>query len=93
MKIPVLICRILLGMMFVIFGANILHPFLPMTPPPAGSPPARFMGVMAPSGWMHSIGFFQLLGGMFVLVDGTAPLGLCILGPNRLRRWADQDSR
>jgi hypothetical protein len=32
MKIPVLICRILLGMMFVIFGANILHPFLPMTP-------------------------------------------------------------
>jgi putative oxidoreductase len=73
--------RILLGLMFVIFGANLLHPFMPMTPPPAGSPPAQFMGVMAPSGWMHSVGFFQLVGGLLVLVGGTAPLGLCILGP------------
>ena len=81
MKIVALICRILLGLMFVVFGANVMHPFMPMTPPPAGSPPGQFMGVMGPSGWMHHVGFFQVLGGLLVLIGGTAPLGLVILGP------------
>ena len=81
MKYLYLICRILLGLMFVVFGANILHPFMPMEPPPAGSPPAQFMAVMAPTGWMHVVGFFQLIGGLLVLIGGTAPLGLVILGP------------
>jgi uncharacterized membrane protein YphA (DoxX/SURF4 family) len=81
MKIFILICRILFGIMFITFGANILHPFMPMTSPPAGSPPAQFMEIMAPSGWMHRVGFFEVLGGLLVLIGGTAPLGLCILGP------------
>ena len=82
MKIVALICRILLGLMFVVFGANGIHPFIPMGPmPPAGSPPALFMGVMMPSGWMHHVAFFQILGGLLVLIGGTAPLGLVILGP------------
>ena len=82
MKIVALICRILLGLMFVVFGANGIHPFIPMGPmPPAGSPPAQFMGVMMPSGWMHHVAFFQVLGGLLVLIGGTAPLGLVILGP------------
>lgn len=49
MKIVALICRILLGLMFVVFGANILHPFMPMQMPPAGSPPAQFMGLWFPA--------------------------------------------
>ena len=82
MKIVALICRILLGLMFVVFGDNLMHPFLPMdSMPPAGSPPAQFMGVMMSTGWMHHIGFFQFLGGLLVLIGGTAPLGLVILGP------------
>jgi putative oxidoreductase len=82
MKYLYLICRILLGLMFVVFGANILHPFLPaMAMPEPNSPPAQFMAVMMSSGWMHVIGFFQLLGGLLVLIGGTAPLGLVILGP------------
>jgi len=81
MKIVAIICRILLGLMFIVFGANILHPFMPAPPPPPGSPTAQFMAVMAPTGWMHVVGFFQLLGGLLVLIGGTAPLGLVILGP------------
>jgi putative oxidoreductase len=81
MKYLYLICRILLGLMFVVFGANGLHPFMPMQPPPAGSPIEHFMGVMIPSGWMHHVAIFQILGGLLVLIGGTAPLGLCILGP------------
>src|ERR1700734_3814528 len=81
MKYLYLICRILLGLMFVVFGANILHPFMPMQPPPPGSPTAQFMGVMGPTGWMHVVGICQVLGGLLVLIGGTAPLGLVILGP------------
>jgi putative oxidoreductase len=81
MKIVALICRILLGLMFVVFGANLLHPFMPMQMPPAGSPAAQFMGVMAPTGWMHVVGFFQLVGGLLVLIGGTTPLGLVFLAP------------
>jgi putative oxidoreductase len=81
MKYLYLICRILLGLMFVVFGLNGLHPFMPMQMPPAESLPGKFMGVMGPSGWMHHVAFFQVLGGLLVLIGGTAPLGLIILGP------------
>jgi putative oxidoreductase len=81
MKYLYLIVRILLGLMFVVFGANILHPFMPMQAPPAGSLPGQFMGVMAPTGWLHVVGAFQFLGGLLVLIGGTAPLGLCFLAP------------
>jgi uncharacterized membrane protein YphA (DoxX/SURF4 family) len=81
MKIVAILCRVLLGLMFVFFGANILHPFLHMPMPPANSLPAKFMGIMVPTGWMHIVGFFQVLGGLLVLLGGTTPLGLCILGP------------
>ena len=81
MKIAVTIARILLGLGFVVFGANILHPFLPMPPPPEGSLAAQFMGVMIPSHWMELVGLFQLVGGILVLIGGTAPIGLVLLGP------------
>ena len=81
MKIVVLIARILLGLGFLIFGLNILHPFMPQPPMPEGSPEALFMAVMAPSGWMTAVGVFQALGGLMVLVPGTVPIGLTLLGP------------
>src|ERR1700679_514513 len=81
MKIAILISRTLLGIGFIVFGSNILHPFLPMPAPPAGSLAAQFMGVMYPTQWMALIGVFQLVGGILVLVGRTAPLGLVLLGP------------
>lgn len=80
MKIVAIICRILLGLMFVVSGANILHPFFPAPPPPP-EPVNTWMNVMMHSGWMAAVGFFQLLGGLLVLYGGTVPLGLCILCP------------
>jgi putative oxidoreductase len=81
MKIAIIIARVLIGLGFVIFGANILHQFMPMPPPPEGSPTAQFMAVMVPTHWMMVVGFFQLLGGILVLIGGTAPLGLALLAP------------
>ncbi len=81
MKIAIVVSRALLGIGFIIFGLNILHPFLPMPAPPAGSLPAQFMGVMYPTHWMELVGVFQLVGGLLVLAGRTAPLGLVLLGP------------
>lgn len=81
MKIVTSICRILLGLIFVVFGANILHPFLPMPPMPPDAPATHWMNVMVPSGWMTFIGLVQFVGGLLVLIGGTAPLGLVLLGP------------
>ena len=69
MKYLYLICRILLGLMFVVFGANILHPF--MKQPPMSGLPLQFMMVMGPTGWLKVIGLFQLLGGLLVLVGAV----------------------
>ena len=81
MKIAILISRVLLGMGFIIFGLNILHPFITTPPPPAGSLTAQFVAVMVPSHWMLLVGVLQLLGGLLVLIGGTTPLGLVLLGP------------
>lgn len=81
MKIAVIICRTLLGLGFIVFGLNILHPFMPMPAPPEGSLQAQFMGVMFPTHWMALIGLVQLIGGVLVLLGGTAPLGLTLLAP------------
>jgi putative oxidoreductase len=81
MKIVTLICRILLGLLFVVFGANILHPFLTMPPMPPDAPATHLMNVMGPSGWMTFIGAVQFVGGLLVLIGGTTPLGLVFLGP------------
>jgi uncharacterized membrane protein YphA (DoxX/SURF4 family) len=81
MKIATIAARVLLGVGFVVFGLNIVHPFLPMPPMPADSLPARFGAVMGPTHWMQLVGVVQLLGGALVLYGGTAPLGLALLAP------------
>ncbi|MBI3552789.1 MAG: DoxX family protein [Elusimicrobia bacterium] len=81
MNIAVKVCRFLHGLGFVVFGANIVHPFLPMPTLAPGSPVAQFMAVMGPSRWMTMVGLFQLFGGLFVLIGRTAPIGLTLLGP------------
>ena len=81
MKIVTIIARILLGLAFTVFGANIIHPFMPMPPPVEGSPIALFMAVMLPSGWMTLVGIIQLIGGLLVLSARATPLGLVFLAP------------
>ncbi len=81
MKIVALICRMLLGLMFVVFGANGLHHFMPMPAPVPGSLKGDWIIIMLHCGWMQHVAALQVLGGILVLVGGTAPLGLCILGP------------
>jgi putative oxidoreductase len=62
MKIAIVIGRVLLGMGFIVFGLNILYPFMTSPPPPEGSLAAQFVGVMVPTHWIGLVGVLQLSG-------------------------------
>jgi putative oxidoreductase len=80
MKITALIVRILLGLIFTVFGANGLHPFLPMPPPPGGLA-GQYIGALFQSHYTIVIFAVQLIGGILLLVNRYVPLALTILGP------------
>jgi hypothetical protein len=87
MKTATVVARLLLGLGFVVFGANILHPFLPVPPMDPQSLPARFGAIMMETHWMQVIGAFQLVGGLLVLSGRAAPLGLSLLAPVLVNIW------
>jgi putative oxidoreductase len=80
MKIAALIARILLGLIFVIFGLNGFLHFIPMGPMPAGLT-GQFVGVLMASHYAQVVSGFQLLCGVLLLVNRYVPLALTILGP------------
>ena len=79
MKYAVSIARILLGLPFLIFGANALHPFLPM-PPMAGDGGA-FMTILMHHGWVPFLGLLYIPAGLLLLAGRYVPVALVILGP------------
>jgi uncharacterized membrane protein YphA (DoxX/SURF4 family) len=78
MKILTIIVRILLGLMFVVFGANAFLRFLPMPPPPPNLA-GDFIKVFFASGYVYFIGGFQFVAGLLLLIGRFVPLGLTIL--------------
>lgn len=78
MKIAVLIARILLGLIFVVFGSNPFLHFLPVILPPG--PGGQFLGILFHSKYVLFVGGFQVLGGALLLINRHVPLGLTILG-------------
>jgi uncharacterized membrane protein YphA (DoxX/SURF4 family) len=79
MKVATIIVRILLGLMFVVFGSNGFLHFIP-TPPMEGHS-AAFIGALAATGYMQAIAAFQVAGGALLLLGRYVPLGLTLLGP------------
>ena len=80
MKILTIIVRILLGLMFVVFGLNGFKQFIPMDPPPPGHG-LEFAGALSATGYMKVVMTLQLVGGALVLSGRFLPLGLLLLGP------------
>src|SRR2546421_12847758 len=80
MKILTIIVRILLGLMFVIFGLNGFLHFIPMGQMPSGHA-GEFIGAMFASGYLYVISALQVIGGLLLLSGAFAPLGLLLLGP------------
>ena len=80
MKILTLIVRILLGLMFVVFGLNGFLHFMKTPPPPSGHA-GEFVGALFATGYLHVVMALQLIGGALVLSGRFLPLGLLLLGP------------
>jgi putative oxidoreductase len=80
MKIGFLIARILLGLIFVVFGLNGFLSFLDMGPLPSGLA-GQFMGALFVSHYYWVIAALQVAGGALLLVNRFVPLALVLLGP------------
>jgi len=86
MKIFAIIARVLLGLVFVIFGSNAFLHFLPMPPLPQGVA-GEYLHAFFASGYVYFIGGFQVIGGLLLLIGRFVPLGLTILGAIIVNIW------
>jgi putative oxidoreductase len=80
MKYLIHISRILLGLVFAVFGSNAFLHFIPV--PPMQGDAAAFMGALFHSGYIYPIAALQILGGLCLLAGSRfVALGLTLLGP------------
>jgi uncharacterized membrane protein YphA (DoxX/SURF4 family) len=79
MKIAALIARLLLGLIFLVFGLNGFLQFIHM-PPPTGVAGQFFGAIFASHYWVVVFGV-QVIGGILLLVNRFVPLALIVLGP------------
>ena len=80
MKIATIIVRVLLGLVFVVFGSNIFLHFIPMPPLPA-TLAGDFSKALMQSHYIYVVGLLQVIGGLLLLIGLYVPLGLTLLGP------------
>ena len=75
MKTVAWIARILIGLIFLIFGLNGFYTFIPV---PEFHP---FMEIMVSSGFIYFEKAVEVLGGIFLLVNRFVLIALLLLGP------------
>ena len=81
MRITALIARLLLGLMFTVFGLNGFLHFIHQPPPPPGSLAMQYFMVMSQSHIMDVAFALQLVGGLILLSGRFVPIALTLLGP------------
>jgi len=79
MKIAVLVARILLGLMFLVFGLNGFLNFMHM--PPAPGPAGQYLGVLFASHYLAVVFLIEVIGGVLLLSGQFIQLALVLLGP------------
>jgi putative oxidoreductase len=79
MKIAFTIARVLLGLLFTVFGLNGFLHFIPM-PPPTGLA-GQYMGALFVSHYLVVVFLLELAGGLLLLANRYVPLALLLLGP------------
>lgn len=81
MKYVIIIARVLLGLVFTVFGLNGFLHFIGGMPEMQGQAGA-FITALASSGYLYVIAFLQVVGGLCLLLGARfVPLGLTLLGP------------
>lgn len=71
----------LLGLLFLVFGLNFFLQFMPVPPPPEGSPAAAFLGSMYGSGYLAFVKVLEIAGGIALAIPLLRRIGLLLLGP------------
>ncbi|SRR5712692_2939284 len=79
MKIAALIARILLGLVFLVFGLNGFLNFMPGSLP--SGPAGQFLSLLAQSHYDLFVSALQVAGGALLLLNRYVPLALVLLGP------------
>src|SRR5947208_822199 len=80
MKYAIIIARVLLGLVFAVFGSNAFLHFIPMLPVQGQA--GAFIGSLVSSGYIYVIATLQVVGGLCLLIGARfVPLGLTLLGP------------
>jgi putative oxidoreductase len=80
MKIVSMIARIFLGLIFLVFGLNHFHNFIPMGPVPSGAM-GQFFGILMSTGMMYFVAGLEVVGAILLLINRYVPLGLTLLAP------------
>ena len=80
MKIVFLVARLLLGLIFLVFGLNGFLNFISMGPMPTGLA-GQFIGALVMSHYFWVVAALQVAGGALLLVNRFVPLALVLLGP------------
>jgi putative oxidoreductase len=79
MKIVVVIVRILLGLIFLVFGLNGFLSFIPM--PQLAGVAGAFLGALVSSHYVYLISGVQVIAGVLLLINRFVPLALALLAP------------
>src|ERR1700733_10817704 len=80
MKIVTLIARILLGVVFLVFGLNGFLQFIPVKTMPTGLA-LQFGTVLMQSHYFLFVSAFQIIVSVCLLINRFVPLGLTMLAP------------
>jgi uncharacterized membrane protein YphA (DoxX/SURF4 family) len=80
MKITVLIARILLGLIFFVFGLNFFFHFIP-SPPPTGKAAAFAMGLFGSGYFFPFLKCIETISGLFLLINRFTAFFLIVLLP------------
>ena len=79
MRIVTVVARVLLGVIFFVFGLNGFLNFIP-APPMAGTAGA-FIGALISSHYVWLVSGTQVIAGVLLLLNRFVPLALAILAP------------
>ena len=78
MRYVVIAARLLLGLMFVVFGLNLIWLFLP-PPPHVPENAGAFSGAMLSSHFVYLVAAAQVIPGVLLIVNQYVPLALVVL--------------
>lgn len=75
------IARLLLGLIFVVFGFNMWFHYIDIPLPKEGTPAANFMFSIYGSGYLDVVKVLEVTGGLLLLSGRFTNLALTLVGP------------